>query len=184
MILAHLVSTGVGPFYDGAAHFFASVEEVLPVLGLALLAGLRGTRHGRIAVLLLPLAWLAGGLAGIAARAGEPPELATATLLIATGALLAWDRPLSTAALGLLAVAVGLWCGYFSGGASAGSGLFRGGLAGAVCGVLIVTLLGAGFAAGRTSGWSRVAVRVAGSWLAALGLLALGWSLRGGGGVS
>jgi len=27
--------------------------------------------------------------------------------------------------------------------------------------------------------WSRIAVRVAGSWLAAIGLLMIGWSLRG-----
>ncbi|MGH9366853.1 MAG: HupE/UreJ family protein, partial [Thermoanaerobaculia bacterium] len=39
---AHLVSTGVGPFYDGAAHFLVSFEELLPVLALSLFAGLRG----------------------------------------------------------------------------------------------------------------------------------------------
>ena len=27
--------------------------------------------------------------------------------------------------------------------------------------------------------WTRIAVRVAGSWVAAIGLLMLGWSLRG-----
>ena len=29
------------------------------------------------------------------------------------------------------------------------------------------------------AGWARIAVRVAGSWVAAIGLLMLGWSLRG-----
>jgi urease accessory protein len=28
--------------------------------------------------------------------------------------------------------------------------------------------------------WARIAVRVAGSWIAAVGLLMLGWSLRAG----
>jgi hypothetical protein len=28
--------------------------------------------------------------------------------------------------------------------------------------------------------WTRIAVRVAGSWMAAIGLLMLGWALRGG----
>jgi len=28
------------------------------------------------------------------------------------------------------------------------------------------------------SGWQRIVIRVAGSWVAAIGLLLLGWSLR------
>jgi hypothetical protein len=28
------VTTGVGPFYDGVAHFVVSIEELLPVLAL------------------------------------------------------------------------------------------------------------------------------------------------------
>src|SRR5439155_5811205 len=62
---AHLVSTGFGPFYDGAAHFFVSIEQLLPVLALALLAGLRGPRAGRYAIALLPSAWLVSGLVGL-----------------------------------------------------------------------------------------------------------------------
>ena len=57
---AHLVTTGVGPFYDGAAHFFLSFEEVLPVLALALLAGLRGPALRPLADRVLPPAWLLG----------------------------------------------------------------------------------------------------------------------------
>ncbi len=57
---AHLVTTGAGPFYDGAAHFFLSFEELLPVLALALLAGLRGARYGRWLIAVLPPAWLLG----------------------------------------------------------------------------------------------------------------------------
>ena len=39
---AHLNSTGMGPVYDGLMHFLTSAEDVVPVLALALLAGLRG----------------------------------------------------------------------------------------------------------------------------------------------
>src|SRR5207253_2559437 len=69
---AHLVSTGFGPFYDGAAHFFVSIEQLLPVLALALLAGLRGPRAGRYAIALLPSAWLVSGLVGLRLPA-QPP---------------------------------------------------------------------------------------------------------------
>ena len=40
--LLHLMNTGLGPFYDGLAHFFTTPEDVLPVLALALWSGLRG----------------------------------------------------------------------------------------------------------------------------------------------
>ena len=39
---AHLNSTGMGPLYDGAAHFLTSPGDLLSVLALALFAGLRG----------------------------------------------------------------------------------------------------------------------------------------------
>jgi hypothetical protein len=51
---AHLMNTGFGPFYDGLTHLFVTPEDLLPVIALALLAGLRGPRFGR-AVDLVPL---------------------------------------------------------------------------------------------------------------------------------
>ena len=66
---AHLNSTGMGPVYDGLMHFLMSPEDLISVLALALLAGLRGAAYGRRALLVLPAAWLIGGLAGLAATA-------------------------------------------------------------------------------------------------------------------
>ena len=53
---AHLNSTGMGPFYDGLMHFLMSPEDIVPVLALALLAGLRGaaTDGGLCSRFLLP----------------------------------------------------------------------------------------------------------------------------------
>jgi len=56
---AHLVTTGLGPVYDGIGHFFLSPGDALAVLALALLAGLRGTAAGRRALFILPVAWFA-----------------------------------------------------------------------------------------------------------------------------
>ena len=73
---AHLNSTGMGPFYDGLMHFLMSPEDIIPVLALALLAGLRGADFGRRALLVLPSAWLLGSLFGLAAAAkGKCPGL-------------------------------------------------------------------------------------------------------------
>ena len=40
---AHLIETGLGPVYDGIAHFALTPEDLIPALALAVLAGLRGT---------------------------------------------------------------------------------------------------------------------------------------------
>ncbi len=61
---AHLVTTGLGPVYDGIGHFMMSPDDLVPVIALALLAGLRGAEAGRRALFGLPVAWLLGCLAG------------------------------------------------------------------------------------------------------------------------
>ncbi len=177
-VLAHLVSTGVGPFYDGAAHFFVSFEEVLPVLALSLFSGLRGPAGGRRLIAVLPAAWLAGGAAGLAIRGGGQPALGTTILLLATGALLAWDRELPPAGVAAAAAAVGLWAGFWNGRAMASAGAGVRGMMGAASAALLLAVLAAALAASLRAGWTRIAIRVAGSWIAALGILALGWTLR------
>jgi len=52
----------MGPIYDGLMHFLTSPEDLVPVLALALLAGLRGAPYGRRAMFTLPAAWLLGSL--------------------------------------------------------------------------------------------------------------------------
>ena len=59
------MNTGFGPFYDGLTHLFVTPEDLLPVIALALLAGLRGPRFGRAVLLALPVAWLVGSAAGL-----------------------------------------------------------------------------------------------------------------------
>jgi hypothetical protein len=38
-VFAHIVSTGVGPFDDGVAHFLVSIEEILPVIAMVFSPG-------------------------------------------------------------------------------------------------------------------------------------------------
>jgi len=176
---AHLVTTGLGPVYDGISHLFVSFDDLLPVVAMALLAGLNGPAAGRRALFVLPAAWLLGGAAGVFAGIAPPPAGVTALSFLVLGILTAADRRLSPSIVAACAAALGLAHGFLNGAALAAAGreatgLF--GIAGAV--FLLVALLAALVVSLRRSG-ARIAVRVAGSWIAAIGLLLLGWTLSG-----
>ena len=54
---AHLVSSGLGPFYDGALHLLLSPLDLLALLSVVLLAGQGGKAPARWTVVALPVAW-------------------------------------------------------------------------------------------------------------------------------
>ena len=175
---AHLNTTGMGPIYDGLMHFLMSPEDFVPVLALALLAGLRGAAYGRRTLFVLPVAWLLGGLAGLSVAAANPHPFIAASWFLLLGGLLAADAKLSLRVTTALAVFLGLYHGYLNG---TGMGLFETAavvLLGLVFAVFVLVALAAAFVVGWRAEWARIAVRVAGSWIAASGLLMLGWAVR------
>ena len=177
---AHLMNTGFGPFYDGLTHLFVTPEDLLPVIALALLAGLRGPRFGRSVLFVLPVAWLVGSTAGLLLAPQFTLAKAEIIVTIGLGALLAADRPLPLAFVVGLAILLGLFHGILNGyelakGPSSGQMV----TVGVAVGLFVLVSLLAGQAASVRMRWARVAVRVAGSWIAAIGLLMLGWATRG-----
>jgi urease accessory protein len=176
---AHLNSTGMGPFYDGLVHFLTSPVDLVPALALALLAGLRGVPYGRRAMFTLPAAWLLGSLVGLSAATVSAGMLGSSFLFLALGGLVVADARLSLRTMTVLSALLGLVHGYLNGagmGLSASAVVAAIGLASAV--FVLVVLVAALVVRLRTHG-ARIAVRVAGSWIAASGLLMLGWSIRG-----
>ena len=174
---AHLMTTGLGPVYDGISHFLLSPDDLIPVLALALLAGLRGAEHSRRVALLLPAAWLIGGLAGLCMMVPPGPDLAWISMLL-PGALVAADLRLSVSAIMALAALLGISHGFLNGsgmGATAGAPEALVGIAGTI--FALVTVVEAAVVALRSMP-VRIGVRVLGSWTAATGILLLGWSLR------
>ena len=176
---AHLVNTGLGAFYDGITHLALTPEDLLPVIALGLLGGLRGAAHGRRALFALPLAWLVGGLLGTQVPEASSPAFLPVVSFLLLGALLAADARVSAAVVTLIASLLGLVHGFLGGAAMARAELGAGAILGTVAAVFVLVALSAGLTASIRAAWARVAVRVAGSWIAAIGLLMLGWSLRG-----
>jgi hydrogenase/urease accessory protein HupE len=175
---AHLVTTGLGPLYDGISHLFLSFEDLLPVLALALLAGLNGPKAGRLALFIAPAAWLLGGLAGFASGSPLLPGTVTAASFLVLGGLTAADWRLPSSGVSALAAALGLLHGWLNGASIAEAGREALGLVGIVGAAFVLVALLAAFVVWLRPPWTRIAVRVAGSWIAAIGLLLLGWGLR------
>jgi urease accessory protein len=175
---AHLVNSGLGPFYDGIAHVFVTPEDILALVALALLAGLGGKSYGRSVLFLLPLAWLVGGVAARVTHLAAGLPILSAAWLIALGALVASDRRLPLRLVAGLALAVGLVHGFFNGADLAGANSGSLAVGGAVCAGFAVVSLVAGQVASFQKEWARIVVRVVGSWIGAIGLLMLGWAMR------
>jgi urease accessory protein len=177
---AHLVNSGLGPVYDGAYHLVMSPDDLLVVLAVALLAGLCGARASRLAVLSLPSFWFVAEWIGLGMpKLPEWPWVSALCLLI-VGGLVALDSKLPAVAVALLAGLLGALHGLANGAALAASGAGSTSLLGIALTVLVIGLLVSALVVSLQKSWTRVAVRVAGSWVGAVGMLMLGWWVKRG----
>ena len=174
---AHLVTTGLGPVYDGLVHFAMTPEDLIPTLALALLAGLRGASHGRRTLFVLPAAWLVGGVVGLTVPHGLSAT-PTSISFVLIGGLVAADARLPLAATTALAVSLGVVHGYLNGSALAQPAFGGSAVLGIAAAVFTLVALAASAVVPLRAAWARIVVRVAGSWIAAIGLLLFGWSFR------
>jgi urease accessory protein len=174
---AHLPSIGLGPVYDGIFHLLLSPEDLIPAIAFALLAGQRGGGSSRRILWVLPVAWLAGGLTGMFVGTPRGPAWTCFSFLL-LGVLIAANAKLSLPLTTALAAMLGLFHGYLNG---SGINRFNDGaysLLGLALAVFVIVALFTSFVVPLRRQWALIAVRVAGSWIAASGLLMLGWALR------
>jgi hydrogenase/urease accessory protein HupE len=175
---AHLMNSGFGPFYDGLAHPLISPEDLLPAVAMTLLAGLGGARAGRLVLATLPAAWLAGMAVGWTIGLPAAPAWLTAVVTALLGLLVASDLRLRPAPVIAVAAALGALHGYANGRELAATTGALLAIIGIACSLFAIVSLLAGQVAVLRAQWARLAVRIAGSWIAAIGMLMLGWSMR------
>jgi urease accessory protein len=175
---AHLMNSGFGPFYDGLAHPLMSPEDLLPALAVTLLAGLAGARYGRWALATLPAAWLLGMLGGWALALPAAPASAVAVATAVTGALAASGLRLPLSVVTSWAALLGVLHGVGNGSelAAVAGGLLA--IIGIACSLAAIVSLVTGQVAVLQAHWARLAVRISGSWIAAVGMLMFGWSMK------
>lgn len=176
---AHLVTTGLGPVYDGISHLFLSFDDLLPVVAMALVAGLNGPAAGRRALFTLPLAWLAAGAAGYASGVAPLPAGVASVSLLLLGILTAADLKLQPTVVTAIAMILGIVHGWSNGASIAAAGREGRGLIGITIAIFVLASLASALVVSLRRPWARIVVRVAGSWIAAIGLLLLGWTLSG-----
>ena len=176
---AHLMTTGLGPFYDGLTHLLVSPEYLLPMIAVALLAGLHGPRFGRAVLFALPAAWLAGSVLGLLVAPHVTMPVVTAAITIVVGGMVAAGRRLPLVVVTSFAIAVGVLAGGLSGAELVTTQSSSLAAAGAAAALFVVVSLVTGQVASVQAAWARIAVQVAGSWIAATGLFMLGWAVRG-----
>jgi urease accessory protein len=164
---------GVGDFYAGMLHPVTTMEFLLPIIALSLLAG-QQARTSAIAMLVtFPVSLAIGAV--IANPIHLPPVVSSIDLglLAALGLLVAAAVPLPPAAAAALTTLLGLTIG-LANGAELGSQVspyrFVPGLA--LAGLMLVTY-GIGCVRRLNAPWMRIGFRVVGSWIAAIGILVL-----------
>lgn len=172
---AHLVSTRFGDFYGGMLHPLTALEHVLPMLALGLLAGLQEARVARWVLVAAPAGLLVGLALALALPGLTDVSLVNRGSFVFLGILVALGTRLPTAALCVIGGLFGLTHGYENGvalGEGVETNLFALGVA--TAGLVGWTLVAAvTVALVQRAGWARIAVRAAGSWVAAIGVMVM-----------
>ena len=179
VVQAHLVNSGLGPFYDGSLHLLLSPGDLLGLIAIALLAGLQGPKTGRLVTMTLPACWLLAGLVGMQLPAMLDLPWLTMLAFATVGLLVAADVRLPPAAVTLLAAHNALHQSRRNGSALASIGADLTALFGIVMTSLVIALLLAAAVVLLHAPWARILIRVAGSWLAAVGVMMLAWLFAG-----
>lgn len=177
--LAHAPVQNIGDFVNGVAHPLYSPAHLLILLGLGLMIGQRAPLTLKLPVLVfVPVSAVALLLTmtGLVARVYPPVLL---SLALGVGALVALEKPVPAAVTGALLALAASTIGLDSMVESPDKIVVLKTLAGTwTCQIIVVIALAYYVSLGLKWKWLQVGVRVLGSWIVAIALLVLAFSLR------
>jgi urease accessory protein len=165
---------GVGDFYAGMLHPVITLETVLPLVALSLLAGQQQRETAIHLLAAFPASLIAGAL--LATQGNAPSRLGVVqlTLTAGFGIMVAMAHRMPSWLLLVLGTGLGISVGWANAAEVFGQvSRFRFVAGLAVVGLLLLAY-GNGLVRNLKREWTQIAVRVVGSWIAAVSVLVLG----------
>jgi urease accessory protein len=171
--LAHPMP-GVGDFYAGMLHPVVTIETVLPLIALSLLAGQQRREAAIHLLVAFPASLIAGAL--LATLGSAPSHLGVVQLVLTAGfgILVAFAGRLPSWLLVALGTVLGISVGWANAAEAFGQANRFRFIAGLALVGLLLLVYGNGLVRNLRLEWTQIAVRVVGSWLAAVSILVLG----------
>ncbi len=164
---------GAGDFYGGMLHAISSLDMLLAMVALGMLAGQQGREAAIGALAAFPLAVCVGAGVGLAGMGPSEVTFPLVVAMVGIGLVVAAGHQLPRGTVLLLAVVLGLLVGSGNAaemGPDTVAWRFVPGVA--LAGLLVVAWM-VGFVRWLSAPWTRIAVRVGGSWIAATGMMVL-----------
>ena len=174
VVEAHSVNKQFGDFYGGMLHPITALEHLVPILGLGLLAGQQGTTRARWVLLLFPIGLLVGTTVATGMEPSSLVEWFNRVSFVVLGAVIAGAVRLPLPVLAASAIVLGFSHGYENTAdisSSVAVHLFIPGVI--VTGIFMIAVFAAA-SVSRVVEWQKMAIRVIGSWIAAIGILLIG----------
>lgn len=181
---AHIIASRLGDFYAGAFHPLTDLRDLILWTTMGVLTGSLGAAKGRWLVLVFPIGLLAGLVLGRISGLVSAGPAVDAGMILLLGLLLAAAARLPTALLCVIAFGLAMMRGAANGSDLAPETdrvLFAAGLASAgyaaITLIMALTLTFTRPDAGALMPWRGIAVRAFGGWIAAIGLMMVGFAL-------
>jgi urease accessory protein len=165
---------GVGDFYAGMLHPVVTIETVLPMIALSLLAGQQRRETAIHLLAAFPAMLIVGAL--LASLGNAPFFLGFVQLMLTAGfgVLVASARRVPSWLLVALGAVLGISAGWTNAAELVGLASRSRFIAGLAVVGLLLLVYGNGLVRNLKWEWTQIAVRVIGSWIAAVSILVLG----------
>jgi urease accessory protein len=174
---AHSPIEGIGTFYGHMLHPVTVPAHALLLIGITLMLGQQPRLEALLGLVSFGLAFAFGlTLSGLGYIAEVREQLLLGGALLA-GGLVCLNRPLPTGAVSAGAIVAGLALGVDSSPDIAGYNQLLLAYSGLLVGLFAIAVIVTGSTVGLATAWQRIGIRVAGSWIMAVSVLALALSV-------
>jgi len=171
--LAHAPIRQFGDFYAGIFHPVTALEHLVPLLMMAFFVGQQNVRTTRMAVIIIPLLFILGGLIGYFIGESQAIIWINRCSFLIMGILVAIGRVYRPAPVILVISVFALTHGFENLAGIDNSVLLLLFMIGMLVCIAFLSLTGAAAVHVLVKDWQKIAIRVAGSWSAAVGVLIL-----------